>query len=71
MAVKLMTWHRGNQKCGVCDYPATRELEDGATGFVSHACEEHIRTMVGGEAGMSHHTYMSHPNAYHAILEKK
>jgi len=27
--------------------------------------------MVGGEAGMSHHTYMSHPNAYHAILEKK
>lgn len=66
-----MTWHPGQQNCGVCSYPATREVNKG-NGQITYTCDNHIRTGCAqgySDIGDGSHTYMSHPNAYHALLD--
>lgn len=70
-SVTTMTWHPGLQNCGICSYPATREVTDGS-GRITHVCDNHVRQGAGhdySDIGDGSHTYMSHPNAYHRMLE--
>lgn len=69
--VTTMTWHPGMENCGVCDYPATREITNGS-GSTTHVCDNHVRQGCGqgiSDIGDGSHTYMSHPNAYSKMLE--
>jgi hypothetical protein len=63
MASTIMEFHHGTSKCAVCSYPATREITAGKK--VTHTCEEHIRCGMGSPTGDN---YMTHPNAYTAVL---
>jgi hypothetical protein len=66
MASTMMEFHMGTSKCAVCNYPASREITSGKS--VTHTCEEHIRCGMGSPTGDN---YMTHPNAYTAVLRVK
>lgn len=65
-AASTCHWHPGEKSCGYCDYPATRIVKAG-NGTEAAVCDNHIRCGTGHNPG-DHHTYMVHPNAYHAML---